>query len=42
MAIPSVIVSPEARDRTMTVELNAASTEYGGIRFTFVDCPGSV
>jgi elongation factor G len=34
--------SPEARDRTMTVELNAASTEYGGIRFTFVDCPGSV
>lgn len=34
--------SPEARDRSMTVELNAASTEYGGIRFTFVDCPGSV
>jgi elongation factor G len=34
--------SPEARDRTMTVELNAASAEYGGIRFTFVDCPGSV
>jgi len=34
--------SPEARNRHMTVELNAASTEYGGIRFTFVDCPGSV
>jgi elongation factor G len=34
--------SPEARARHMTVELNAASTEYGGIRFTFVDCPGSV
>lgn len=34
--------SPEARARTMTVELNAASTEYGGIRFTFLDCPGSV
>ncbi|HIK46303.1 MAG TPA: elongation factor G [Leptolyngbyaceae cyanobacterium M65_K2018_010] len=34
--------SPEARNRHMTVELNAASTEYGGIRFTFIDCPGSV
>jgi elongation factor G len=34
--------APEARDRTMTVELNAASADYGGIHFTFVDCPGSV
>ncbi|WP_410510657.1 elongation factor G [Nodosilinea sp. E11] len=34
--------SPEARARAMTVEVNAASTEYGGICFTFVDCPGSV
>ena len=34
--------SPEARDRQMSVEINAASTEYGGINFTFVDCPGSV
>jgi elongation factor G len=34
--------SPEARDRQMTVEINAASTEYGGVRFTFLDCPGSV
>ena len=34
--------TPEARNRKMTVELNAASTEYGGIRFTFLDCPGSV
>jgi len=34
--------SPEARNRQMTVEINAASTEYGGIRFTFLDCPGSV
>ncbi|HEY9762370.1 MAG TPA: elongation factor G [Trichocoleus sp.] len=34
--------SPEARNRQMTVQINAASTEYGGIRFTFVDCPGSV
>lgn len=34
--------SAEARDRQMSVEVNAASTEYGGIRFTFVDCPGSI
>ncbi|MBD2460849.1 elongation factor G [Oscillatoria sp. FACHB-1407] len=34
--------STEARDRQMSVELNAASTDYGGIRFTFLDCPGSV
>jgi elongation factor G len=33
---------PEARNRQMTVEINAASTEYGGISFTFLDCPGSV
>ncbi len=32
----------EARDRQMTVEVNAASTEYGGVRFTFLDCPGSI
>ncbi|MGF1460347.1 MAG: elongation factor G [Leptolyngbyaceae cyanobacterium] len=34
--------TPEARDRTMTVELNVASAEYGGISFNFIDCPGSV
>ncbi|MBF2027020.1 MAG: elongation factor G [Oscillatoriales cyanobacterium C42_A2020_001] len=34
--------SSEARDRQMSVEVNAASTEYGGVRFTFLDCPGSV
>ncbi|MBF2001523.1 MAG: elongation factor G [Synechococcales cyanobacterium C42_A2020_086] len=34
--------SPEARDRQMSVEVNAASAEYGGICFTFLDCPGSV
>ena len=34
--------APEARDRQMSVEVNAAGTEYGGIRFTFLDCPGSV
>jgi len=34
--------APESRDRQMTVEINAASTEYEGVRFTFVDCPGSV
>lgn len=26
----------------MSVEVNAASTEHGGVRFTFLDCPGSV
>lgn len=34
--------APEARDRQMTVEVNAACTEYGGVRFTFLDCPGSI
>ncbi|MBD1937801.1 elongation factor G [Microcoleus sp. FACHB-68] len=34
--------STEARDRQMSVEVSAASTEYGDIRFTFLDCPGSV
>ena len=32
----------ESRDRHMSVEVHTASTEYNGIRFTFVDCPGSV
>ncbi|HCF25837.1 MAG TPA: elongation factor G [Cyanobacteria bacterium UBA11049] len=32
----------EARDRHMSVEVSAASTEYEGVRFTFIDCPGSV
>ena len=32
----------EARDRQMTVEVSAASTDYQGIHFTFVDCPGSI
>ncbi|CAN1212071.1 elongation factor G [Tumidithrix helvetica PCC 7403] len=34
--------SAEARDRAMSVEVNVASTEYQGIRFNFIDCPGSV
>ncbi len=34
--------SPEARDRQMSVEVSAATTEYNDIRFTFLDCPGSV
>jgi elongation factor G len=34
--------SAEARDRKMSVEVSTASTEYGDLRFTFVDCPGSV
>lgn len=32
----------EARDRQMSVEVCAATTEYLGIHFTFIDCPGSV
>jgi len=34
--------SNEARDRRMSVEVSAASTEYQGTRFTFIDCPGSI
>jgi elongation factor G len=34
--------SAEARDRQMSVEVNAATTEYLGERFTFLDCPGSI
>ena len=34
--------TPEARDRSMTVEINVASTDYGDINFTFLDCPGSI
>ncbi|MGB3207187.1 MAG: elongation factor G [Crinalium sp.] len=34
--------STEARDRHMSVEVSTASTEYQGINFTFVDCPGSI
>lgn len=32
----------EARDRQMSVEVNAAVLSTGGIHFTFLDCPGSV
>ncbi len=32
----------EARDRQRSVEINVASTAYHGVRFTFLDCPGSV
>jgi elongation factor G len=34
--------SPEARDRQMSVETAAASTNYKDINLTFLDCPGSV
>lgn len=34
--------SAEARERQMSVEVNAASADYLGDRFTFLDCPGSV
>jgi elongation factor G len=30
------------RDRHMSVEVSTASTQYNDIRFTFIDCPGSV
>lgn len=33
---------PEARDRQMSVEVTAAHTDYEGVHFTFLDCPGSV
>ena|SRR6478672_406247 len=32
----------EARDRHMSIEVATASTEYEDLRFTFVDCPGSI
>jgi elongation factor G len=32
----------ESRDRHMSVEVSAASTEFNNTRFTFIDCPGSV
>lgn len=34
--------SSEARDRSMSVEVSVASTNYQDIDFTFLDCPGSV
>ena len=34
--------SPEARERGMTVEINAAYGEYLGDKWTFIDCPGFV
>ncbi|KGF73510.1 elongation factor G [Neosynechococcus sphagnicola sy1] len=35
-------VATESRDRQMSVEVNTASLEHEGIRFTFLDCPGSI
>ncbi len=34
--------SQEARDRSMSVEVSVASTNYADIDLTFLDCPGSV
>ncbi len=34
--------SPEARAHNMSTELNVATTQYMGDKFTFVDCPGSI
>jgi elongation factor G len=35
-------VSPEARARQMSVEVNCATTRYLDESFTFLDCPGSI
>lgn len=32
----------ESRERQMSVEVSAAWTNYEDVRFTFIDCPGSV
>lgn len=34
--------APEARQRQMSTELNIATAEYLGEKWTFLDCPGSV
>ena len=34
--------SAEARDRSMSVEVSVASTNYQDIQLTFMDCPGSI
>ncbi|WP_119389567.1 elongation factor G [Taklimakanibacter lacteus] len=34
--------APEARAHGMSVELNAATVQFMGESFTFVDCPGSI
>ena len=34
--------SPEARARQMSVDVNVATADYLGERFTFLDCPGSI
>ncbi len=34
--------SPEARERQMSTEVNAATVEHEGIVVTFLDCPGSI
>jgi elongation factor G len=34
--------SPEARERQMSTEVNAATVEHEGLVLTFLDCPGAV
>jgi len=34
--------APEARAHGMSVEVNAASAEFMGDTYTFLDCPGSI
>jgi elongation factor G len=34
--------SAEARERQISTEVSAATADYEGVTFTFIDCPGSV
>jgi elongation factor G len=34
--------TPEAQQRTMSVEVSSAYTQHGDIQFTLLDCPGSI
>ena len=34
--------SPEAQNRSMSVEVSAAYTQHREVQFTFLDCPGSI
>ncbi|MFP6743335.1 MAG: GTP-binding protein, partial [Alphaproteobacteria bacterium] len=34
--------SAEARERQISTEVSAATADYEGVTFTFIDCPGSI
>ena len=38
----TIAIFTEARGHGMSVELNVATTDYLGERYTFLDCPGSI